>query len=400
MRAIILSLLLLCVPGLAKAELPYTVHQVAVELPLPVEGPEASPPAATPREAAVSLAADKALRSLLRLMTTEENWAQTDALLAQVPASTLLERFNIVQENSLPPYSVVVDLYFKRDALRQLLADRGISFVDTKQEAVLVVPVYVVGPNPQLFEEDNPWALALQKALAGPHLAQFNLPTGDYTDMMTLTPHMALLGVAEAITALGERYKAGMVLVPIARVIYRGGQRVLQVQSAWYGSQNWQPVSFELSMEEAKQPDVLQEAARKLIDGVESQWRHTNTVAVNRPQSLVAFLNITHVAGLEETLKKLNAMATVQQAFLRSLTKQEAYIQIDYYGDSTTLTDNLRAQNMWLVNQEGRWILSPSRPGSVFSSVNTEAPRAVVLPEAAAAVSPEGSLAVEQPGVE
>jgi hypothetical protein len=317
---------------------------------------------------------------LLKLITPDDIWPKHDELLQKITPKNLIERFSIVQETSRMPYGLVVDLYFKRDMVRKMLADNGIPFIDTKQETVLVVPVYVVGENAQLFEEENAWGGAVQMALEGPHLAQFKLPNGDYDDMMTLTPQMALLGVAESIQALGQKHKADMVLVSVAKLILRGGQRVLQVQSTWYGSQSLQPVAFEMEMTEAKQLEVMQKAAQKLIKGVDAQWRTSNTVAVNKPQSLVAFLNVTQVAGLESALKTLNGLAAVQQAFLRSLTKREAYIQIDYYGESADLAENLRATGFVLNNQEGRWILNAGRSAS-SSIPQAEVPQAVDAPQ-------------------
>jgi hypothetical protein len=389
LRRILFFLTMVFCPLAALAAAPYEVRQVAVEVPVAEDG--SSNPAAS-RQQGLDMAADQGLRQLLKLITPEDSWSKQDEMLKKTPAKTLLERFNIVQETSRLPYKLVVDLYFKREALRKVLAENGVPFVDTKQESVLVVPVYIVGENAQLFEQDNPWGGAVQVALEGPHLARFQLPAGDYDDMMTLTPQMAILGVAESIQALGQRHKADMVLVSTARVNYRDGRRVLQVQSNWFGATQRTPVNFEVPLPEGDATKALEDAARKLVQGVEGQWRSSRNVAVNKPQSLVAFLNVTHVAGLEKTLKDLNGMASVQQAFLRSLTKREAYIQIDYYGESDDLAENLRRNNLVLTNQEGRWLLNPGRSLPSFSG-QTEAPQAVdAVLQGSATDAAEGSV--------
>ena len=389
MRKFLLLLVVLMVHMVAlAAPMPYEVRQIAVEVQAAEDGGNTP---ALARQQAMDMATDQGLRQLLKLITPEDTWSKHDEMLQKTPPKNLLERFSIVQESSRMPYGLVVDLYFKRDKVRKMLADNGIPFIDTKQETVLVVPVYVVGENAQLFEEENAWGGAVQLALQGPHLAQFKLPNGDYDDMMTLTPEMALLGVAEPIQALGQKHKADMVLVSVAKVIFRGGQRVLQVQSTWYGSQSLQPISFEMEMSEAKQPHVMQKAAQKLIQGVDSQWRSSNTVAVNKPQSLVAFLNVAEVADLESALKTLNGLASVQQAFLRSLTKREAYIQVDYYGESADLAEVLRTSGYVLNNQEGRWLLSAGRGAAEFSP-QAEAPVAVEMPQPQAQGLDQGSV--------
>lgn len=372
-RILFLIALMLCPVLVQAAGAPYEVRQVAVEVPAAEDG---STNPATARQQALDLAADKGLRQLLQLITPQDTWTKHDEMLKATPAKTMLERFSIVQESSRMPYSLVADVFFKRDMVRKVLADNGIPFIDTRQEKVLVVPVYVVGENAQLFEEENAWGGAVQSAMEGPHLAQFELPAGSYDDMMTLTAQMAMLGVAEPIQALGQKYKADMVLVSVAKVAYRDGKRVLQVQSNWFGGQSLAPIAFEVNLPEASQNEALVEAGKKLIQGVEAQWRTSRTVAVNKPQSLVAFVGVSHAAGLEKTLKDLNGMASVQQAFLRSLTKHEAYIQIDYYGESSDLVDNLRSNNLTLTEQEGRWILSPGRSAPSVNT-QTEAPQAV-----------------------
>lgn len=372
-RFLFVMLLLLCPVVAQAAGAPYAVRQVAVEVPVAEDG---SVTPASARQQALDMAADQGLRQLLKLITPEDTWAKHDEVLKKNPAKLMLERFNIVRESSRMPYSLVADVFFKRDMVRKMLADGGISFIDTRQETVLVVPVFVVGENAQLFEEENPWGGAIQAALDGPRLAQFMLPNGDYDDMMTLTAQMAMLGVAAPIQALAQRYKSDLVLVPVAKVEFRDGKRVLQVQSQWYGAQVMTPVNFEMDMPEAQQADVLQAAGKKLIQSVEAQWRTSRTVAVNKPQSLVAFLTVTQAADLEKALKDLNNIAAVQQAFLRSLTKHEAYIQIDYYGESDDLIQNLKANSLTLVEQEGRWILYPGRAVPTLKT-QTEAPGAV-----------------------
>jgi hypothetical protein len=228
---------------------------------------------------------------------------------------------------------------------------------------VLVLPIYQFGTQLVLWDDPNPWRDAWTARNGGDHLV---LPLGDVTDLSAIDADKARDGDSAALAAIGKKYGTDDVLVAFAALRgpvgspagldiavkrYRAGQLVDTHGQSLDANPGESPTDF------------FRRAAEATASAIDSNWQG---VAAQPGQQGTLTVAVA-ITGLDDWLKirdRISALPAIRKIELRSLSRQEATIDVDYIGDTDQLTAALKGLNFDLVKGDPVWQLSRSVPGA------------------------------------
>jgi hypothetical protein len=299
-------------------------------------------------------------------------------------------------------YTADYTYHFRAADVQRVLAKAGIAPPTTPAGATtggggkpaLVLPIYQVGTQLVLWDDPNPWRDAWAERNGGDHLT---LPLGDVTDLSAIDADKARDGDSPALAAIGKKYGADDVLVAFAALRgpaespagldiavrhYRGGQLVDTHGQSLDANPGESPSDF------------FRRAAQATASAIGSNWQG---VAVQPTQqgTLTVAVSIT---GLDDWIKirdRITSLPAIRKIELRSLSRQEATIDVDYVGDTDQLSAALKGIGFDLVKGDPVWHLSSSVPGASAGAPPPNPPPSGPLSGGFApppAASPFGSL--------
>lgn len=337
---------------------PYEVPHVTIEL------TDVEPGAA--RDKAMKMAVTEGFSRLLRTLTAQDTWSRHEELISRTDPNKLLQRFTIVSEHTRPEYALTLDLVFNRDLVRGLLTKEGIPFSEVAAGPMLVLPLMDMPNGMLLWEENNPWRLALQQAAKKPGLVRFILPLGDAREMLMLTPEMAAFGAADMVAEVGRFYNAQVVVVPRFQLGFTNDGQQMIVDVSWYGPA-MEPRSYTFPYNPAVPLEAaLQDVAEKTLMHLEDDWRKQYMLDFDHPGQMTISLPQPTLKGLEKLRKNLAAVAIVKGVRIASAGHSNAILKVDFFGTpervaeiakekGTTLTQNPNS-GVWDVTAE---VLTP-----------------------------------------
>jgi hypothetical protein len=325
----------------AQAIDPYLVDDVKVD----VEAESA----ARAREMALVEGERKALERLLRRLTLESDHGR----LPQVDdrrRANLVEDFRITSEkSSAVRYIATLAYRFKRDGIRALLAEAGLTYVETPSKPVVILPVYRTAAGPVLWDEPNPWRHAWNDVELRSGLVPFVVPPGDLQDLQSIDAAQALAGDPAALKAIAARYDANIVL---ATVVNEGADGTLTAElSAYNTATGAAALNQNLPVPRAgDRAAALTTVARTLVDRYEDRWKRDNIVAVGAVGSaLRVVVPISSYADWIELRRRLRSVALVRDVHVLELTRDRARLELDYTGDVNQLRVALAQSDLTLA---------------------------------------------------
>jgi hypothetical protein len=293
----------------------------------------------------------------------------------------LVASFEVANEKmSAVRYVADYTFHFKSADLKKALQAAGIAIVDTNAPAaagpagggakqVVVLPVYQSGGQSGgqavLWDDPNPWRQAWSQRPAGTGATSLVVPLGDVSDLAAVDADKARSGDTGALSAIAKKEGADDVLVMLAAQRagtdkpgldvtvrrYRAG-RVVDVHSD----------SIDANPGESE-PDLFRRAADAIAADMDNGWKNAKDKAGGQEGSLVVVAPIT---GLEDWLKLRDGLAglsSVRKLDLKSLSRQEATVEIQYVGTLDQLKANLASINLGLEGGDPIWRLARSGPG-------------------------------------
>lgn len=301
-------------------------------------------------------------------------------------------------------YTADYTYHFRPSDVQRVLAKAGVAPPAAGTAAAangkpeLVLPVYQIGAQATLWDDPNPWrdAWALRNG-AGDHLM---LPLGDVTDLSAIDADKARDGNGEALAAIGKKYGTDDVLVAFATVRgpaanpsgldisvkhYRAGQLV-----------DTHGQSLDANPGEAP-ADFFRRAVQATAGAIDSNWQGIAAQPTQQGTLTVA----VSITGLDDWLKireRMSTLPAIRSIELRSLSRQEATIDVAYTGDTDQLAAALKSLNFDLVKGDPVWRLSPSVPGASAATPPPGPPPGTFAPPPAPPLPPPGALTPPGPG--
>lgn len=351
-RAFLLVVLaILCVaPGPAAA-------QAAADA-FAVKGIEVDVTAASAQAAKDQALADgqrQAFRLLLERLTPPADHVR----LPKADGTQYVRDFSVDHErSSATRYIATLTVRFNPAAVKKLLQGAGIAYAEPRSRAVVVVPVWrPAGDRAVLWDEPNPWRAAWT-ALGGGGLVPLVVPSGDLGDAQAINAEQALAGSAEAMQALGGRWRSPDVLVAAAGLA-PGGRSIDVALHATPGTPKpFDTLSYILAEGESVEA-MLARAARDIDRAIDTVHKQPNLLQFDRAASLSALVPLSGIEDWLAVRERLGRVPQVRRWELVSLSRSEAALLLHTVGDQEAVKGALANAGLRLEWSDGFWTMRP-----------------------------------------
>lgn len=345
-----------------------------------------------------------------RLLEQSVPAAQVEARKASIPAGTissLVTGYDVRDEKiSARSYSAVMDVTFNTNRVNALLAQGAAPAASTggapvktytassathtlsrpagqpaaqpaaavENPVVLVLPVYAMNGRAKLWEEDNLWRAAWNRAhRSDPQLLR--LPIGDQSDKVVL-PDARQASSFGHVSTLAQRYQAGTVMVVSAsETVSSAGVRALQVGATVLSpeSTSQQPAQvYELQAGETVDT-AMERVAQSFVDSVTEQRQRLQSTALENaapaqaqpnPAAPAMMGQITVLSRLNAAAdwaklrKRLLAVSSVEQVRLSAISNHQADVVVQFRGSLPELEAAMTASGLQVSKTARYWVVA------------------------------------------
>jgi hypothetical protein len=297
--------------------------------------------AQTARDAAMAQGRPEAWSQIYRRLTPSAMWGRQPRL-ADAQLFRLIRSFEVAGERrSTTRYLADVTFHFNPVAVRQLLRQSGVSFTEARSRPALVIPV--VGD--QRFDPMSPWTAAWSDESHRQGLVPMILPEADAENAEALSRTDLAQADWASLAPLAQRYNAGVVVVAIASADGRS------VRSIEISAMARTPSSFAFA-----QPN-FPALADAVTDKVAESWKSRSSVDYATRARLVADVQFNSLEEWSRIRMQLGAVRAVSDYEVVGLARNEAEIDLAYFGRVEQLRDAMAQQNLNLVNGVAGWSL-------------------------------------------
>lgn len=335
------------VPLAAQSVDPFTVEEVPIDA--------TAKDTEKARRRALVLGRAEAFRLLLLRLANTGDYAKLpkadDAAIIQ-----MINGFSVREEKtSAVRYLALMTVRFKPDAIRRLLKEAEVSFVDTPSRPVLVLPIYRSGKRTTLWESPNPWRDGWGRAPLRGGLVPFVLPLGDLIDLRAIDAKRALAGDKKKLAAIAKQYNAGEVLVALAVEIKGIDQksRLGIILTRYVPLTDRIRSAGRLRVTQTKDRDALFAAAATAVARrVEKKWKRENQAIIGgEPKIVRVVVPIESLGQWTEIRQRLSEVPVVKSAQVVQLSRQRAELDLKYVGDLDRLRTGLAQRNIAMIEQ-------------------------------------------------
>jgi hypothetical protein len=226
---------------------------------------------------------------------------------------------------------------------------------------VVVLPIYQNGGSALLWDDPNPWRDAWSQRPAGTGGTNFVVPLGDVSDLAAIDADKARTGDGTALAAIAKKESADDVLVMVAvrRVGDKPGLDVTVRRSRAGQFVDVHFDSIDATPGEAD-TDLCRRATDTIVTDIANGWKNAKGLLSDQQGSVVVVAPIT---GLDDWIKLRDRLATVpsvRKLDVKSLSRQEATVEIQYVGSMDQLKANLAATKLDLEGGDPIWRLDRS----------------------------------------
>jgi len=305
---------------------PFTVTNVKVDA--------TAESAQTARDAAMAQGRPLAWTRIYRRLTPQAQWGRQPRL-ADAQLFRLIRSFEVSGERrSTTRYLADVTFHFNPVAVRALLRQSGVAFTETRSRPAVVIPV--VGD--ERFDPMSMWAAAWSDEVYRAGLVPMALPEagGENEEILSRTD----LAQADwaSVAPLAQRYGAGVVVIAIASP---DGRSVRAIEISAMGRT---PSSFAFA-----QPN-FPALADAVTDKVAESWKSRASVDYATRARLVADVQFTSLEEWSRIRAQLTAVRAISDFEVVGIARNEAEVDVAYFGRVEQLRDAMAQQNLVLVN--------------------------------------------------
>jgi hypothetical protein len=292
----------------------------------------------------------------------------------------MVASFEVANEKmSAVRYVADYTFHFKSAELKKAMQAAGVTIADTNvptgtgaspipnayTKPVVVLPVYQSGAQAMLWDDPNPWrdAWSQRPVVAGG--MNLLVPFGDASDVTAIDADKARSGDSAALSAIAKKDGAGDVLVILA--VQRAGANkpgldvtVRRYRAGQFVDVHSDPVDANPGEADT---DLLRRAADVIAADIANGWKNAKDNFAGQEGSLVVVAPIT---GLDDWIKLRDGLATlpaVRKIEVKSLSRQEATVEIHYVGTLDQLKATLATIRLGLEGGDPIWRLARSGAG-------------------------------------
>jgi hypothetical protein len=324
----------------------YTVRDVDVDV--------TADSALAARDKAIAEAQRKAFVTLYQRLSPDAK--QQPPSLSNSEVAQLVQNFEVQRErSSAVRYNATLTVQFRASAVRNLMLNRGASFVDARSKPVLVLPVYQVGGQPPvLWEDRTPWRDAWENYPPPNGVVPVIVPFGELADVADVGVNEALNADASALAKIGSRYGAGEVLVARLSVPGSGPNPAEPIkinlirQSVEGGSPRNDTVTVPAAQGQPTDA-YLTGGVAAVVTYLENAWKSANTVEGGPEETMQVSVPIGSIDDWVQTRKRLSKVATITRMQVLGVNRDAAHLELRYRGDPTRLSNALSQQDLELT---------------------------------------------------
>ncbi len=367
-------------PNRATAD-PYAVSGIKVQA--------TAPRADLARAKAVAEGELQAFQRLIRRITLPEDHAKLPRPNAETVRASL-RNFSIEAENDRGGrYAATVIYRFDRAAVSGLLTGAGLVVADEAERAVVLVPVWMQGDKPVLWDDPNPWREAWGQVEHEDLLVTFPRARGELADLTAMSAADAAAANRDAAERLAEIYKADAVAFATARLDKGRRQIAVQIYDRMAGRM------ASLGVFQANDdPAALQRAAADIARTIDGAIKRQSLAADKSAETLRVRVPLKDFEQWAAIRRKLEQTPRLRSLSTLSIGAGEALIELRYAGSADELRRVLAGGGLVLerdaaAKDGAAWILraqekpkEPEKPSpDAPQTEDTTKPRGVDQPE-------------------
>jgi hypothetical protein len=320
------------------------------------------------KEKAMAEGQRAAFRSLLKRLVPVTAYRRLSAL-TPVQASNLIDGVKVASErNSSTQYIATLDFSFDPSAVRDLLRDEGIPFVDVQAPPVRLLPVYsapvggaavvpaAFGPAQGSRTWQNVWkGLDLEHALSPVTLdvPKVSIPT-EALKAAQFDPN--------AVSALGGAARDQLVLLAIAEPDLGAGR--FNVTLSGYDAVGGFVLKRSYRFEPADFAYIAELAAVVALGTLEGRWKLARARAIPggeaalaaAPEPVQLFVEFTNMRQWQEIRVRIAETPGVENFSVSGLSARSADVVLRYPGGGDHLAEALSTRGIRLQNMGGTWL--------------------------------------------
>ncbi|CAA7613691.1 DUF2066 domain-containing protein [Magnetospirillum sp. SS-4] len=260
------------------------------------------------------------------------------------------------ERSSAVRYIATLTVRYNPVAVKKLLRDSGIKYAEPRSRPVVIVPLFRPqgGGRPVLWDDPNPWRAAWAAQGTG-GLVPLAVPAGDTADLATLTVDKALALDAEALGALGARFRTGDVVVAVASVNSAGTAVDVGLMGAPGVLRPFETRSYPLPDGDVEAGQRV--AALDIAAGFDAAYKQQNLLAFDRAGTMGTLVPLR---GLEDWLmvrERLGGVPMVRRWEIVSLSREEAALVLHTVGEPEQIKAALASAGLALDWNEGYWTM-------------------------------------------
>jgi len=290
------------------------------------------------RDLAMAQGRAQAFTKLFRRLTATALWSKQPQLMdAQLQRLVL----NVIVNNerrSTTRYLADVGYNFNPNAVRNLLRQSGIAFTETRSRPAIVIPI--IGES--RLDWMGPWARVWSDASYRQGLVPMILPEADAANLEFLSRTDLIMLDWTGFSPLVRRYNASEIVVAISS---QDGKTVQAIEVT--------PAGRSASSFAYANPN-LPGIADAITDKVAEGWKTRASVDYGTRARITADVTFENLEQWAKIRASLGAVRAVSDMEVVGLARNEAEIDLEYFGRIEQLRDALAQQNLTLaISPEG-----------------------------------------------
>lgn len=360
------------------------------------------------RDAARTKGRHEAYTELLDRLTLARDHAQLPPATNTV-LDNAIKDFEVTNErHSSVRYLADYTFHFRAHVIEQLLRSRNIPFAVTRSKPLVVLAVLETAGGPVLWDDPNPWRRAWSNATLPQGLVPLLVPLGDIEDVTAIDAATADNGDDAHLKAISDNYNGADVLVtrvtlapPPSAASTSGadapatasasGTRSASGATPAPGSATASAPASAAASASVPAPETASVTSTRFVPGdpsaeqtwaasytaqpgendrdflarvvtgtanqVEDAWKQANIINYGRGGVLTVSIPIEGLTAWIALRDRLEAMPSIQQVELLTLSRQDAQVALHYVGDSAQLRLALAQHNLDLSGSDPNWVL-------------------------------------------
>lgn len=317
--------------------------------------------AAIAREKGILEAEQRAYEIVLNRLTLSRDNSKLPSILPE-------ELVNLVQDLSISGektssvrYMADVIVRFKPEAIKKLLQDNSLSFVNSVSKPFAILPIYKEGIRTILWEDDNPWFKYWREQDIDNPIVPLILPYGDAIDSESTS---ALFSGSSSfnVQSLKERYKvSGVFLLEMEHNKDFLNITVTPIGDNKEGS--FRSFSMTVSLNAGLRRG-MSAAGEAIINQLNNEWKENNAVSFSEASFIVVIVPITTLKDWLDVKSILDKASFIKHYDLQAIRKDKVQLTIYFSRSLSQLTGELSSGGLTLEQTgKGLWLLYKDKKG-------------------------------------